>query len=436
MMKTLLALPFALIASTMFGQARLVINDDAYLVFDPSTPAGQETWLVLDNPNTNALTTAGTGGNIRSEREENYIRWAIGASTGSYVIPYNSPNNVDMELTYVKASAGAGAGSMVFSTYNHKGIAPIWDNTGYMPSDVTHMADDATGALNNSDWVVDRFWIIDPVAAGYAYTTKPDASMVIRYDAADVTVQSINGTSQLNAQRFNNTVNKWGDFKPSSAWANLGGARRSVTVPNGAGVIPGTEFYRSWTLSEINNPLPIELTDLRAECQGDKVELTWSTASEAGNDYFSVEKSSNNSDWSKIGEVDGAGSSQSTTVYSFTDPQPTGLAYYRLVQTDFDRSTTTSDVIAAGCGVTGGIEIVSAWDAGEVLTVVVSSSDEAIYDVTLMDAQGKIMATSPREAIAEGITQLTIPTNTIATGIYMLQLQNESNAMARRVLLQ
>ncbi|MBK6627478.1 MAG: hypothetical protein IPJ87_11335 [Flavobacteriales bacterium] len=445
MMKKLLTSSCVLIAGAVLGQARLVINNNAYVVFDPNTPAAQSTYLVVDNPNANAITVAGTGANIVSERERNFIRWSIGTSTGAYSIPFTNPGNVKMPLTYTVLAAGSAGGSVLFSTYNYDGtdaavpLANRWNNALYQPSDVTHMNNWDTGnnltpgATNESGHVVDRFWIIDTEASGFAYVNKPDASIVFQYDAAEITAGNTIGVgNQLIAQRFNSGTNKWGDYLPTCVWNT---APYSVAVP-AAGVIADADFFRSWTLSDIGNPLPVELVDFKGACEDGQVLLNWTTASERDNDYFVVEKSLNNIEWMMIGQVDGVGNSVSTTNYSYVDPNPTTMAYYRLIQTDLDRTTTISKVIAAGCGMGTGIEIVNAFDAGDVMVVTVSSSLDDVYDLTLLDAQGKVMTTQPRAAIANGITQLVVPTESIATGIYVVQLENSGNRMSRRVHLQ
>ena len=78
----------------------------------------------------------------------------------------------------------------------------------------------------------------------------------------------------------------------------------------------------------------------------------------------------------------------------------------------------------------------NAFDAGDALVVTVSRFSDDVYDLTRLDAQGKVMTTQPRAAIANGITQLVVPTESIATGIYVVQLENSGNRMSRRVHLQ
>ena len=432
-MKRTLLVPacFALTLAS-FGQARLVLNNNVWMVID------NQAWVVVENPGANAITelpTSATGGNILSENEFDRLRWQISNTTGTYVVPFTTPppTATKMPLTYQVTVAGTAGGSAVFSTYNYFGSAPSWDNTVYMPSDVTHMNYYSSGLPNNSGNVVDRFWEVDTKAAGYSYATSPTAILTFVYDVADITAgNTINGTSNLDAQRFNNTSNMWGDVLfPASAWSNIGGVRRQVVTP----VITPAQFFRSWTLSDENNPLPIELIDFRGNCEGNRVVISWTTASEQNNDYFTVEKSHNGVDWQAIGTIEGAGSSSEMLNYSFVDETPTGLAYYRLAQTDFDGSMEYSNMVAAGCDGNGGLDIVSVFDDGNDVNIIVSSSFDVIHDVTLMDVHGMVLGVMERQAVETGIAHLRLSKGTIATGIYVVRLSNNDQVLSRKVVL-
>ncbi len=106
MKKPVLLLLVAVIAQMAHGQnARLVINGtlgvQPYIVYNPSPmTAGafvnEGAYIVIDNPNpdgiwyqpANSATYPGNLGVIRSEAEQNKIRWAIGNTAGTYTIPY------------------------------------------------------------------------------------------------------------------------------------------------------------------------------------------------------------------------------------------------------------------------------------------------------------------------------------------------------------
>ena len=451
MKKPVLLLLAGSLAGLSFGQnARLVLNSsamgEAYITF-ASAPT-TTTYLVVNNPATNAITelpAAGTG-NIVSEHQNNRIRWRNNAVTGIYTVPYTTAGNTKIPFTFEKTTAGTGTHdslSFVLATFNHQLVPGAqWDNTQYMPTGVTHMNDFTLGSIDNSQNAVNRFWIVDPKAAPWAYATAPNTEMTfVNDDVQDIDVVGGVGNQDvivpgdaLQAQRFNPGLNKWGDYLSSATGAPSASATAGGKTTVSSVVVTNADFYRSWTLSSVTNPLPIELTSWQGECDGDKVELTWSTSTETNNDYFTIEKSATGDAWEELARVDAAGNTTSQTNYSFFDANVSGLAYYRLSQTDVDGRTVVFSTVAAGCDADN-TEIVNAWDDGAVLQVSVSSTTADVYDVILTDAQGKVMVNRPSQAINKGFTPLTLSKNGIATGLYVVTLQNANNVMTRRVFL-
>jgi hypothetical protein len=357
------------------------------------------------------------------------------------VVPFASGTTaagVAMPLTVQITGAGSGGSnaSLVLSTYNSLGkttggpVASGWNNNNYRPTDVTHMNSSIDNTANSQN-AIDRFWIIDAGEGSYAYTTKPAVSITFAYDPVEANVNGGNTpglAGNLLAQRFNNTINFWYDI---GQMGTTGVGMVSNAVPPSP-----ADFYRSWTLASILNPLPIQLIAWEGKCDGKVVNLTWATATEQDNAYFTIEKSRDSETWSAIGTVPGAGNSSNTITYSFTDDDGVqGSAYYRLRQTDINGNNTVSNVIVAGCGADNGISIVNAWDDGDYLNVVVSSTMDDTYDLTLMDAQGKLMTTRASQAIHTGFTTLRVDKRDIATGIYLVRLDNGTNTMSRRVHL-
>lgn len=84
--------------------------------------------------------------------------------------------------------------------------------------------------------------------------------------------------------------------------------------------------------------LPITLTSFDAEIiDNNTVALQWETASEFGNDYFLIERSSNGIDYQHFGTVDGKEYSDVSTGYYMVDLNPSpGTNYYRLSQVDLN----------------------------------------------------------------------------------------------------
>ncbi len=86
-----------------------------------------------------------------------------------------------------------------------------------------------------------------------------------------------------------------------------------------------------------NDLLPVDLLSFTASQTENSILLTWQTATELNNDYFTIERSQNGIHYEAIGKVQGYGTTNEQQDYEFADNNPLqGLSYYRLRQTDFD----------------------------------------------------------------------------------------------------
>ena len=99
-------------------------------------------------------------------------------------------------------------------------------------------------------------------------------------------------------------------------------------------------------------PLPVELTSFKASIINTDVLLSWETATEINNYGFEIERkiissSLRNTDWIKIGFINGHGNSNSPKTYRFADKNLTGGSKfeYRLKQIDNDGRFEFSDSV-------------------------------------------------------------------------------------------
>lgn len=105
----------------------------------------------------------------------------------------------------------------------------------------------------------------------------------------------------------------------------------------GPGVNTGPFTGSGGTIHVTPNPLPIELLSFSVNAGTESVLVSWETATETNNDFFTIERSTDVQNWEILGYVDGAGNSNRPLSYSFTDSRPLdGISYYRLKQTDYD----------------------------------------------------------------------------------------------------
>lgn len=116
----------------------------------------------------------------------------------------------------------------------------------------------------------------------------------------------------------------------------------TLTAPNGienrgGGTVFGsTDPNPSCTSGCSASTLPVELLHFDAEFK-EKVILTWSTATEINNDYFSLERSEDGIDFYEIAQINGHGNTTEVIEYAYEDDTyEASVEYYRLNQVDYD----------------------------------------------------------------------------------------------------
>ncbi|MCK6604514.1 MAG: T9SS type A sorting domain-containing protein [Ignavibacteriaceae bacterium] len=106
--------------------------------------------------------------------------------------------------------------------------------------------------------------------------------------------------------------------------------------------IDGIRVFTQW-----DSFIPVELSSFTAVTTPAGVELKWNTASEINNSGFEIERKAEGSSWTKIGFVQGAGTTTEKNAYSFVDNTVnTGAYSYRLKQIDFDGTFEYSGVVS------------------------------------------------------------------------------------------
>ena len=400
------------IFQTSFSQARIVINNNAYMVIDNSA------FVVIENPNPNALIVTGTGGKIKSETEYNRVRWRIGNTTGTYTIPFADDvveGGMKIPYTITIGTAGTGAGFYDFSTYD----GPTWNNEAYKPSMVTHMGQhNPPNVVNHSAHAIDRFWIINP--QGYSSIPAP-SSMVFTYiDAEHSASGNLLPEAGMGAQRFNSTVNKWGDMMPIGS-ANT--TANTVTTPP----VTAANFFAAWTLSNILNPLPVTLTRFAASCREDGLVVKWTTASEQNSDYFTVEKSSDFENWTTVSQVLAQGNSNTAVNYEIVDHNMLReTSYYRLKQVDFNGDSETFKAVAVACDFSNyEVSIFPNPSNGNFTLEVESDEQIKAMNLAIHDVEGRLIY-QRKVDLETGFNDFYITNGEISNGTYLLKLSHEN----------
>lgn len=413
-MKAIIIISFLLIisAESLFGQARIVINNDGFIVIDDSAK------IVIENSATNALATTGTGGNIMSEHEADMIIWEVGTSTGVYSVPWTTTstaqggNGTKIPLEVNITGAGTGTGSLNLSTYETSTDA----NAPY-PALVTHMNAESGG--DGSLLVVDRFWHI----AANNYSAKPNVTMTISYDASANEIGGTNTLSEPNliAQRWNSDLGGW----QGNTFGTNDAANDRVTSI----IASSADFYENWTLVDVSSPLPVSLVSFDASCEDGNVRLSWATASEFNNDYFRIEKSYDAENFTYFATISGSGFSNSMIDYETWD-QELREAYYSLTQVDFDGTEEKHGVVSVDCGIDK--EVIQAFFDHESLVLDIHSIYNGRIDVHLFDNSGRLVYAQSGLNVMKGDNQFKVE-DEFVNGVYHLQVLGEKTAWSKKL---
>lgn len=105
--------------------------------------------------------------------------------------------------------------------------------------------------------------------------------------------------------------------------------------------------FEKLSITSYGSALPVTLLWTKATKLNQKINVSWATAQEKNNDYFTVYRSVNDEEFKSIGKVKGSGNSSSIKEYSFMDEEaPYGDLLYKISQTDFDGTTKMFDPVA------------------------------------------------------------------------------------------
>ena len=133
-------------------------------------------------------------------------------------------------------------------------------------------------------------------------------------------------------------------WEPSTGYNRLG---HTISINNtAANASCGGEI----TFAEVSALLlPVDLLGFEAIAGTKEIKLEWVTATERNNDGFFIERSLDARNFSRIGWVNGKGTTDETTNYSYTDASVDGNVtyYYRLAQKDFDGHINYAQVVSA-----------------------------------------------------------------------------------------
>ncbi|WP_276485811.1 SBBP repeat-containing protein [Paraflavitalea pollutisoli] len=291
---------------------------------------------------------------LGSTGNDNAGALAVDADGNLYVAGHFM-NTVDFDPgTGVEALTSAGTLDGFVAKYDAAGNYVNARSFGGSLNDmVTKLKLDARGNV----YVAGQFWSVDwsmgPGAAIFPNEGNADVFLLVfdrslRYNGG----RAIGGgqNDQPGSIAFDDADNIYlaGSFMSVANVDNLSGA---AAYPFRS--ISGSDIYLAQF--SMMTMLPIKLESFTAVQQPSQVVTRWTVSSQVNNDYFTLERSADGSQFTALGRIAGCVDCQTRMDYQFIDKQPlTGWSYYRLKQTDLDGRSSYSQIVRVNYSATNG----------------------------------------------------------------------------------
>jgi hypothetical protein len=343
--------------------------------------------LDLNGSNINLGTTA----TIVNESNEKRIFGNTGVITTTRNI--NAPSNLNVGGMGIIITTNANLGSTVIER-GHQVQGDGWNNS------------------------IQRYYNISPTN-----NTSLDANLKFMYFENE-----LNGVPEVD-------MVFWRSVDNGNTWTVLATDSANYTV--NYAVKSGIESFSRWTLSSsVVNPLPIELLEFSAQCESDHIKIKWSVASELNNQYYLVERSTDDEHYTEIARVNGVGNTSSQQDYFVMDLSNANNlpAYYRLKQVDFNGQTKEfGAVLSEECDGEENAINVELYPNPFTEYIQISMSAAPIGDISLQvfDGQSNLVKSEILNIIP-GTNNFTINLHELASGEYYVSLKNDGyNAFFR-----
>lgn len=222
---------------------------------------------------------------------------------------------------------------------------------------------------------------------------------------------------------------------------NIGGSlsfgNNTTFAGNGTVTVTGTGCSNWQGPGNCNDniTLPIELISFVAESATDGVKLTWKTATELNNNFFSIERSADGTTYTTVTTVSGKGTTKTVSSYEYTDTEPlSGRSYYRLSQTDFDGKMEVFNPVAVDFTGTAKSTISVYPNPVKGSTVNVRFSDPKEGSIEIVDGRGNKVLSEAVDGFSDN-AQLTLNTN-LQPGIYYLNYRTATSVETVKLIKQ
>lgn len=175
--------------------------------------------------------------------------------------------------------------------------------------------------------------------------------------------------------------------------------------------------------------LPVELLYFKAEALVcGKTQLTWATATEDQNHYFSIERSNDGVHFESIAELAGAGTSMEELSYSHIDNNASGKLYYRLAQFDFNGAYSRSDMLFVEHSCTLEQVSISPVPFDKELNISIFSTASQSVFIVLSNALGQHVL-HREQSLDHGDNAFQLSTEHLLPGVFLIQVYQDGRLL-------
>ena len=206
-----------------------------------------------------------------------------------------------------------------------------------------------------------------------------------------------------------------------------------------AGYISYTGNFTGFSQFMLVSPataLPVTLTNFAAKANQKNIQLSWITSLEINNRGFIVDRSLDAINFTKVGWVNGNGTTSLVSNYAFTDRfvQPNVVYYYRIRQVDIDNRQLYSVVRNARISQSAGIVLsVSPNPAKDFVNLFISGTTNNAR-IEMINASGQKIKQKDNINAFDGVYKL--PLNGIAKGAYNIVVHLPEGTYTTKIIVE
>jgi hypothetical protein len=333
------------------------------------------------------------------------------------VAVYSKPRMVTIQYTTAPTTAGTLTAQYITGDPLNLNVTSLFDNGG-------------TYEINR--YGADGYWQIDTAAikgGTYSITIYPSGFI------------GMNVYAQLRVLKRPSSGTLWtlpGTHVPGTSAPTASRSGIIFTSNNGFG-----QFALGGKNPDnpLNGPLPVELNSFSYFVSSNNVKLTWITETEVNNHGFEIYRKSEQTDWSKIGFINGSGTSNTPETYNFTDKNLYNGKYsYKLKQIDYNGNYENFMM--------PGIAEIKAPNKFEVsqnypnpfnpsTTIDFSTPKKAYVTLKIYDMSGKEIAVLINSQITAGYHSVNFNSDSyhLSSGVYFYKLSSGDFSLIKQMLL-